>query len=119
MCRLCKLSKPLKFDDKALSDFKKRAMPGPDLGRDPYLRNQSSREFFFEEIEEIMVKKLYENYPDLKQVFEFLLIFLPGEPRVARIMKGYLDDSGDKSIIADMLARTESNLLKSVLQQWV
>lgn len=107
------------LDDKALSDFKKRAVPGPDLGRDPYLRNKSSREFFFEEIEEIMVKKLYENYPDLKQVFEFLLIFLPGEPRVARIMKGYLDDSGDKSIIADMLARTESNLLKSVLQQWV
>ena len=107
------------LDDKALDNFKKRAVPGSELGRDPFLRNQSSREHFFNELEEIMVKKLYVKKPDLKQIFEFMLIFLPDESRAARILKGYLDDGGDKSIITDMLARTKSNLLKSVLQRWI
>lgn len=107
------------LDDKALDNFKKRAVPGPELERDPFLRNHSSREHLFNEIEEIMVKKLYVKKPDLKQVFEFMLIFLPDEPMAARILKGYLGDGGDKSIITDMLARTKSNLLKSVLQRWI
>lgn len=110
-----------KLDDTILAKYRDVAMPGPTLGRYRFAfdSDKSDREYFFEEMEKIVADRVYEKNPELVNLLRYMLIFLPSDMEPARILKAYLEDTGDKSIVSDMLTQTASEVLRENLSRWI
>lgn len=101
------------LNDSELKKYLDVTMP---MSTGNYTNHERVRDDLFNQLNEIIREKYFIENPDMKYLFEYLLIFFFDDPQAADLLNEYLKNGGDGSIIEDMKLRTSSVRLRKILQ---